>query len=76
MDKTTLRNALAMLPAVPEDTGWDADNVAIALATYYSKHPSRPADDKDDTELGWGKWVMAQVNDVLDRMAAAARAAK
>lgn len=38
-----LRNALAMLPAVP----------------------SVP-------DLSWGKWVMAQTNDALDRLAAAA----
>jgi hypothetical protein len=70
MTANELRNKVASLDAVPTDKGWDADNLGIALATYYSKHPDRPADDKDDTELGWGAWVMAQTNDALDRIIA------
>ena len=54
-----------------EDCEGAGDNLAIVLATYFSDHRERPADDKNDPETGWGEWVIEKTNRALYRIAAA-----
>ena len=54
-----------------EDCEGAGDNLAIALATYFSDHRERPADDNDDPETGWGEWVIAKTHRALERIAEA-----
>lgn len=61
-----LRN---LIGSVPAGTAGD-DNLAIALATYFSDHIARPKDDKTDSETGWGEWVMERTNATLDAIVA------
>ena len=60
------RNDIA---CVPVGNGATFDNVAIALASYFSDHLDRPEDDEED-EDGWGVWVIEQTNITLDAIAA------
>lgn len=62
-----MRNEIGNLPVIEGGLALD-DNLAIALATYFSSHPDRPESDKDDDELGWGLWVIGRVDDMLDRI--------
>lgn len=48
-----------------EKATW-SDNLAIALASYFSGHLDRPDNDEDDPELGWGKWVLMKTDEALD----------
>jgi hypothetical protein len=52
------RNDIAAVTA-GSNSGWD--NVAIALAAYFSAHLDRP-DDDEEGEDGWGAWVIEQTN--------------
>lgn len=69
MDKITLRNRIGSIPVIG-DSGGCEDNIAIALASYFSGHTACPDDDPIDTELGWGAWVLEKTNDALDRIVA------
>lgn len=60
------RNDIAGVPAGAEIA---SDNVAIALASYFSDHVSRPENDEVGEE-GWGAWVIEQTNITLDAIAA------
>lgn len=42
------------------------ENVAIALASYFSGHIDRPYDDPIDSETGWSEWCISQTNTTLD----------
>jgi hypothetical protein len=72
MDKIKLRNrvgclpAIAFVPGVSDSTG---DNLAIALATYFSDHPDRPKDDPpSEVSDSWGAWVIKKTDEALDRI--------
>jgi hypothetical protein len=52
------RNDIAAVTA-GSNSGWD--NVATALAAYFSAHLDRP-DDDEEGEDGWGVWVIEQTN--------------
>lgn len=60
-----LRLALGGCP-VEDEAG--ADNLAIALCTYFNEHPDRPKDDDFDGEDGWSKWVSDKTNQALDSL--------
>lgn len=60
------RNDIAAVTA-GSNAGWD--NVATALATYFSDHLDRPEGDEEG-EDGWGVWVIEQTNITLDAIAA------
>ena len=60
------RNDIAAVTA-GSNAGWD--NVATALAAYFSDHLDRPEDDEEG-EDGWGIWVIEQTNITLDAIAA------
>jgi hypothetical protein len=60
------RNDIAAVTA-GRTSGWD--NVATALAAYFSDHLDRPEDDEEG-EDGWGVWVIEQTNITLDAIAA------
>jgi hypothetical protein len=67
MDKQNLRNAMA--GCYVED-GTNADNLAIALCTYFSDHQERPdGDEALDSENGWGPWVESKANAALAAIA-------
>jgi hypothetical protein len=51
----------------------DADNLAVAICTYFSNHPERPENDPDDDETGWGEWVNQQYERTMTRIMAASR---
>jgi len=68
MNDPTDRNKIGCLPALADDEG--GDNIAIALASYFDGHSARPKNDPEDTELGWGVWVIEKTNDALDRITA------
>ena len=57
------------IAAVTAGSGANWDNVAIALAAYFSDHLDRP-DDDDEDETGWGVWVIEQTNITLEAIAA------
>lgn len=65
---TIRRNRVADITA---EGGFNPDNLAVILASYFSRHMDRPEDDKDDPELNWGPWVMKKTDEALDRIAAA-----
>lgn len=52
-----------------ERDAWNSDNLAIVLASYFSRHIDRPGEDVDDTETGWGKWVLQKTDEALDLIA-------
>jgi len=47
------------------------DNIAIALASYFSGHLDCPdkEDDEFDDETGWSLWVMEKTNTALAKIA-------
>lgn len=53
-----------------EDGGARGDNLAIVLASYFSRHMDRPEDDEDHPDFGWGKWVIEKLNRALELIAA------
>lgn len=55
-----------LLGGIDLETDRQCDNLAVALASYFSRHMYRPNDDEDDPELGWGKWVMTKTEEALD----------
>ena len=59
-----LRLALGGCPV--EDIA-GADNLAIALCTYFENHQNRP-DDDDENEDGWGKWAVDMTNNALSAL--------
>jgi hypothetical protein len=62
MTKEELRNLIAKINAgdmVP------ADNVGIALASYFEGHTDRP-DDDEIGEDGWSIWAVRQTSYTLD----------
>ena len=70
MDKTrliALRNEIGSLSAL-EGEVVTADNIAIALASYFEQRLDRPEDDEIDSELGWSKWAIEQTDNALDRI--------
>ena len=60
-----LRNELG---GIQLEEGPNADNLAIALATYFDIHMDRPDPDPDTGDLGWGDWVIEKTNDALDKI--------
>jgi Lar family restriction alleviation protein len=56
---------------ISTDEGFAADNLAIALCSYFSDSLIRPVND-EETENGWGAWVEAQTDKVLDAITAKA----
>jgi hypothetical protein len=56
---------------ISTDEGFAADNLAVALCSYFSDSLIRPVND-EETENGWGAWVEAQTDKVLDAIAAKA----
>lgn len=64
-----MRDKLGCVDAGDCDPLESTDNVAIALASYFSRHLRRPGDDPDDPDSGWGEWVLQQTYATLDAMA-------
>ena len=71
MKRDPLIDFIADVPMGRDDV-W-ADNLAIALCSYFDGHMGRPEDDEDDDETGWGPWVIERVNEALEDIAAVAR---
>jgi hypothetical protein len=69
-ERDLLRVAFGSVQLPPDDNM--NDNLAIALCTYFSDHPSRPKYDHP-TERGWGIWVEEMTNATLDRLALVVR---
>lgn len=63
-------NLLGNVPV--DDMRGTTDNLAVALCSYFEKHEARPDDDPDDSELGWGEWVLGMTQDMLNRLTRAA----
>ena len=54
------------------EKGSSADNLAIALGTYFSVHMDRPDGDEgteSDDNYHQGDWVLAKINEALDLIA-------
>ena len=60
------------LARVRMDETSNADNLAIALCTYFESHPDRPEDD-EETDCGWGVWVEEMCDKAIERLAQAVR---
>lgn len=67
IDKVALRNQIESLPVNSEESIYDEDNVAIALATYFESREDCP-DNDEDSETGWSRWAIEKTNEVLDRI--------
>lgn len=70
MDKLALRNVLGCVPAGTWQEGLFADNVAIALCSYFDSLPMKP--QEEECEHGWTPWVIEQTNATLDMLAESA----
>lgn len=72
MDKTNIRNRIGCLPVLRYEPGVSDstdDNIAIALANYFSERDDRPEDDPPHPEHeGWGTWVIEKTEDALARI--------
>lgn len=53
------------------DEGSGADNLAVALCSYYDSHPHKPVEDEYG-DSGWTVWVEMMANAALDRIVGAA----
>ena len=51
-----------------------ADNLIIAMCTYFEGHPERPVDDEPQGEECWGPWALAKANECIRRVATQAAA--
>jgi hypothetical protein len=67
-----VRDALAGASLPVSDSDNLADNLAIALCSYFKGHLDRPEDDEHDDENGWSEWTVQQTNSALERLARAA----
>ena len=65
-DKVTLRNLIGGLHVPVDDVA--GDNLAIALASYFSEHPNDPAPTVLDEYDTWSVWTIENVNSTLDRV--------
>ena len=70
MDNVKLRNRIGSVDMAVDGETF-ADNLAIAICTYYDDHPKRPEDDEDDDEC-WSPWVREQHDKIMDRIVDAA----
>ena len=61
-----LRNKIGSINAI--DGEYD-DNLSIALATYFERHPDKPEDAKIDDEIGWSFLAVEKVEDLEKRIA-------
>ena len=67
IEQEKARNKIGSLPVIEEGRASD-DNLSIAMAYYFSGHPDCPQNDEFDDEIGWGKWVLDQTENLLDRI--------
>ena len=67
IDKEDLVHLLSSLDIEKDEV--ISDNLTIVLATYFSEHMERPEDDPEDTDFGWGRWVMERTEATIDYMA-------
>jgi hypothetical protein len=69
--------AINRLGGIPVEDCPRSDNLAIVLATYFSEHMDRPENDPENTDLGWGEWVLKKTDEALALIhAAVEKAAK
>lgn len=72
-DARTIERVRQSVGWVKVDDDSMGDNLAIALLTYFERHPDCPDDDpKDDYDHGWGTWVTERTEEVLARITKAA----